>query len=121
MKKLIILIPIIFLFGCKKEVPELTPAKQFTATVYLLPTEQTVAYDIFLSNDISAPINLWIWALRIEKPKKIPYSFGFDFTGLMCNGILYADPNKKLYGATRELITGGEKLKIDYDNIIIHN
>ena len=117
--KLLIIIPTICLMSCKKEVPAPTPAKQFTATVFLTPTSQTVAYDVFLSNDKNAPINLWIWALRIDKPKSNPFSFGFDFTGLVCNGVLYADPNKKLYGATRELVAHGERLDMNYNSIII--
>src|ERR1035437_57370 len=94
---------ILFLGSCKKEVPASVPTHQFTATVYLTPTDSTVAYDIFLSDDKK----MWIWALRIDKPKTNPFSFGFDFSGLVCNGILYADPNKKLYGATRELVAHG--------------
>lgn len=107
------LITIILIAGCTKEIPAPTPTNQFTATVFLTPTEQTVGYDK------NAPQNLWVWALRINKVKSNPFSFRFDFPGLVCNGITYADPHKKLYGATRELIAHGNPLEVNYNSIII--
>lgn len=119
--KLIILIPILILslISCKKDIPASVVEKQFTATVFLTPTEQTIGYEIFLSNDKNAPDSLRVFALRINKPKTNSFSFGFDFSGVVLCGILYADPHKNLYGATRELVAHGDRLEMNYNSIII--
>jgi hypothetical protein len=118
--KLLILIPIIFLCSCKKDVPGLVVKKyDLTAVMTVKPTPETVCYEVFVSNNKNAPINLWLFAGRVYKTdlKTIPYSFGFDVP-MVC--YLTIDANKPVYGFTREVIADGERLEINYNNIIIH-
>ena len=118
--KLIILIPIILLFSCTKDASGLVVKKyDLTAVLTVKPTQETVCYEVFVSNNKNAPINLWLFAGRVYRAdlKTTPYIFGFDVP-TVC--YLTIDVKDSVYGFTREVITGGERLKIDYDNIIIH-
>ncbi len=116
MKKLIILI---LLFSCKKDVPGLVVKKyDLAAVISVKPTQETVCYEVFVSNNKNAPINLWLFAGRVYKTdlKTIPYYFGFDVP-TVC--YLTIDAKKEVFGFTREVITGGARLENDYSNIII--
>ena len=117
--KLLILIPIIFLCSCKKDVPGLVVKKyDLTAVLTVKPTQETVCYEIFVSNNKNAPLNLWLFAGRVYKVdlKTNPYYFGFDVP-TVC--YLTIDANKPVYGFTREVVTGGDRFEIDFNSIII--
>lgn len=120
MKKLIILIPIIFLISCKKDVPGLVVKKyDLTAVLTVKPTQETICYEIFISNNKNAPINLWLFAGRVNKTdlKTVPFYFCFDVP-TVC--YLTIDAKDSVFGFSREVIAGDKRLEINYDNIIIH-
>ena len=92
--------------------------EQFKAVAHLTPNDSTRSYQIFLSNYKNAPESQWIWAKTISAYEATSdTTFYFDFKGFLCNGVLYADPTKTLFGATREVTTSGRKLPIIYDQI----
>jgi hypothetical protein len=113
---------VILLFGCQKGQNIVNnPVKhRFDATITLKPTDSTLYYDVFLSNDKNAPENLWIFAFRVDRVTVIKSStFSFDFNGVVCNDIVYANPEKKLFACTRETINGNISLSLNYTSIII--
>lgn len=115
MTKLIMILTFcILLISCSKpKLKEVAPVKkQFTAIVNVAPTSETINYDIFLSDDGGKN---WIWALRVTKGGR----YDFDFAGLVCNGILYADPKKKLIGCSREYDGGNKFKELDLKTVLV--
>lgn len=108
------------MFSCKKEqLISVVEPLRFTAVINLTPDLQAVSYELFLSNDKGAPVNLWIFAKRITKAEIMNSNLvSFNFSGLICNNILYADPDKKLYGITREVVAQGYRLEINYNSVL---
>ena len=122
MKKIIIPILILTLISCKKEVDQPTIKKtyQLTAIMNVKVSQETVYFDVFVSNDRNAPINLWLFVKRIYKAdlKTNPFTFGFD-APTVC--YLTIDANKEVYGMIRTTNLDGTILPYDFENIIIHN
>lgn len=125
MKNYLILLSIIALFSCKKEVAiQTVQSYQLTATVRLKTTEQTVLFDFFVANSKTTPINEWLFVKRLYKKEVIsnPQSFGFNAPAVCYVSI---DAVKPVYGMIREQILNAknenEYLPYDFDNIIIHN
>ena len=117
LKNKALLLLIFCLIGCKKETPILSPiqANKFMATVYLNPTEKTLYYDVFVSNDKV----YWLTIKTIKKSEvsSNPFSFGFTFEDFWCNGVIAVSPNKKLFGAIRETMVNNE-IGMLPDNVI---
>ena len=121
--KYITLIPILIisLISCKKEVTEQVQTKyELTATMTVKVTPETLFYDVFVQNNKTAPINLWLFVKRIYKSdlKTNPFTFGFD-APTVC--YLTIDANKEVYGMIRTTNLDGTILPYDFENIIIHN
>jgi hypothetical protein len=85
------------------------------ATVYLNPTEKTLYYDVFVSNDKV----YWLTIKTIKKSEvsSNPLFFGFTFEDFWCNGIIAVSPDKKLFGAIRETMVNNE-IGMLPDNVI---
>lgn len=101
----LLLICLMFFCSCVKDVTPAPPVlKQFTVEVKGIASTFT---QIFASNDSTAPANLWIYVMSVNSVG----TYQIDFDGLVCNGILYADPKKHLYAAYRQ----------GYEGNIIHS
>lgn len=122
MKKIIIPILILTLISCKKEVDQPTIKKtyQLTAIMNVKVSQETVYFDVFVSNDRNAPINLWLFVKRIYKAdmKTNLFTFGFDAPSVCW---LVVQSNMPVYGCSRETITGYVQKEIDFNNVTIKN
>ncbi len=116
---MLLLLSVSFLFSCKKEQPISTvEALRFTAVVNVIPDSQALSYELYLSNDKNAPVNLWIFAKRITRAEILNSNLiSFNFNGSICDSTLYANSNLKLYGATREVVAHGDRLEMNYNTV----